>query len=506
MDDNQRLFVRYRVILLAGIVLGVVVGVLVTVLPGARYAATASVQVQDLSQLEGIVGATAPSSNVVAVDPAAIALGTATSNSALAGASRAVPGAGSTTSLRNQVSATIDPSSALLQITATTPSAQRSAAIANAVAEATVALTNGRTRIRFSQEASQLQQQLASLPRTGPGSGPRGADQQNVNRLNALAIVAQPATISQPAEAPTNSTSRHVAFAGLLGGVIGLILVLAGASVRELMDRTVHAPADLAERLGLPVLGHVEDGTLGGTPFLVQPRSALERAAIARFGVLRKGVELMGAGGPPRTVLVTSAGPAEGKTTVAMSLAHAFAAAGRATVLLEADMRRPVLSERLGLRPAPGLAEYLAGGHELQDILQRAASPSAQADGGAPALGCIVAGHGSRDPGELLASPRARAALDGLLGSSQVVLIDAPPIIPVADALELLTLVDAYLVCVRAGRTRLPELDAMRELLERVPERPGGVVVTGVAKDVYELGGYADDYTASLGPTPSTTG
>jgi capsular exopolysaccharide synthesis family protein len=503
MDDNQRLFARYRVILVAGIVLGVVVGVLVAVVPGARYAATASVQVQDLSQLEGIVGGTAPSSNVVAVDPAAIALGTATSDRALAVASRTVPGAGSTTTLRNQVSAAVDPASALLKITATTASAQRSAAVANAVAAATVALTNGRTRARFSVEARELQQQLASLPRT---SGPRTADQQNVNRLNALAIVAQPATISQPAEVPTSAASRQVPFAGLLGGVIGLILVLVGASVRELLDRTVHAPTDLAERLGLPVLGHVEEATLGSAPFLAQQRSASERAAIARFGVLRKNVELMGADGPPRTVLVTSAGPAAGKTTVAASLAHAFAAAGRATVLLEADMRRPVLSERLPLRAAPGLAEYLAGSLELQEIVQHSVGIGAEADGGPPSLRCVVAGHGSRDPGELLASPRVGQALDGLLESNQVVVIDAPPIIPVPDAMELLTLVDAYLVCVRAGSTRLPELDAMRELLQRVPERPGGVVVTGVAKGRYELGGYADDYTASLGPTPSTAG
>jgi capsular exopolysaccharide synthesis family protein len=372
------------------------------------------------------------------------------------------------------------------------PAARRAAAMANAAANATIAITNLRVRSQFAREAQELQTHLASLPRSGSGSSVRGKDEANLSRLQTLAVVAQPASVAQPADVPTSASSHHVAFGLVLGGVLGLILALAVAAVRELFDRTVHAPTDIAERLGLPVLGHVEEETLGTVPFLSLSPSSGELAAIARFGVLRKGVELLDEADPPRTVLVTSGGAAAGKTTVAVSLAQSFASVGRRVVLIECDLRRPVIAERLGINHSPGLAEYLRGEVELEQVLHDVDGP------GAAGLRCIVAGTPTVEAPRLLASDALSGMLSELRRSADVIVIDTAPMIAVPDALELVGTADAVLLCVRAGTTSLSELDAAREVIERLPRRPGGVVVTGVSKERYELGGYADAYAASV--------
>jgi capsular exopolysaccharide synthesis family protein len=494
MDDNQRLFARHRTVLLVVTLAGLLVGLASSLLASKQYTATASVQVQDLSDLESIVGATPPSSGLLPGQLSAGAIGTVTSDGVLGEVLAAVPAEHSITDLRSHVTATVDPASGLLKIGATASTARRAATIANDAATATVTVTNAQAQARFAAQAKELQQQISQLPGSGSSAGTRSREQTNLTRLRALAVVAQPASVTQPADLPTSATSSQVAFSSLLGAVIGLIVALVIAGVRELFDRTVHAPVDLADRLRLPIIGHVDEGTLGTLPFLSPAPSAAESAAMARFGVLRKGVELLGESEPPRSVLVTSAAPAEGKTTVAASLAGAFSEAGRSTVLLEADLRRPVLAERLGLRATPGLAEYLRGECGLTDVLQPTAGPS-EGEGRRPRS--IVAGSFAGDPAALLASPRVRELLGELLEIADTVVVDAPPVIPVADALELMAVFDAYLVCVRASSTSLAELEAVGEMVERLPKRPGAVVVTGVSKGRYELGGYAAAYGAS---------
>jgi capsular exopolysaccharide synthesis family protein len=486
MDDSHRLFARYRLLLLVLTCAGLLAGLVVSLASSKQYGATASVNVQDLTELESTLGATPPSSGLAPGQLSAEALGTVTSDAVLNAVRVAVPAAGSNTDLRSNVSATVDPTSGLLQIAATAPTAQRAAAIANYDADATVTVTNARAQQRFAAEAHALQQQISTSSAVG------SRDQANLARLQSLAVTAQPASVVEPADVPTSASSRHLAFSLLLGAVIGLILAIVIAGLRELFDRTVHAPVDFADRLHLPIIGHVDEQTLGTVPFLSPTPSPAESAAIARFGVLRKSVELLGDGETPRSVVVTSPAPSEGKTTVAASLAGAFADAGRLTVLLEADLRRPALAERLGLQAAPGLAEYLRGECGLDDVLVPAPEPSA---GERRRPSCIVAGSITGDPIALLASPRLPELLSELRALADTVVIDAPPVLPVADALELITVCDAYLLCVRASSTTLGELEAVGEMVERLPQRPGAVVVTGVSKRRYELGGYAVAYS-----------
>jgi Mrp family chromosome partitioning ATPase len=94
----------------------------------------------------------------------------------------------------------------------------------------------------------------------------------------------------------------------------------------------------------------------------------------------------------------------------------------------------------------------------------------------------------------LLASDRYADTLGALWPRHDVVVIDGPPLVPVADALEIMPLVDAYVVCLRAGKTRIAQVNATKRILERLPERPGAAVVTGIAKGRYQLEGYDGYY------------
>src|SRR5581483_194961 len=105
-------------------------------------------------------------------------------------------------------------------------------------------------------------------------------------------------------------------------------------------------------------------------------------------------------------------------------------------------------------------------------------------------LACLISGTPVREADELLTSDRLRELMLDLVREFDVVVIDSPPLLVVPDALELLPLTDAQLVCVRAGRTTRPELTAVREILERIRATRAGAVVTGAAKPEYEADGY----------------
>jgi capsular exopolysaccharide synthesis family protein len=205
---------------------------------------------------------------------------------------------------------------------------------------------------------------------------------------------------------------------------------------------------------------------------------------------MRTNVDFLDVDSRLTTLAVTSALPEEGKSTVACSLACAYALAGKRTLIVECDLRRPTLAHKLGLGNGPGLSDYLAGEAEPQAVVQPVALPGAQAP-----LVAIVAGTPSPRPAELLGSQRFGAFLDEVARAYDVVLLDTSPLLSVVDTLELVPRVDGVVVCVRAQQTTRDQAQAAKAALEHFPARPTGVVVTGVrAGDELDYGYYSYAY------------
>jgi capsular exopolysaccharide synthesis family protein len=218
------------------------------------------------------------------------------------------------------------------------------------------------------------------------------------------------------------------------------------------------------------------------------------------FRVLRTNIEFLDVDNPPKVLLVTSALPQEGKSTVATGLAAAYAVAGKRTLVVECDLRRPTLATRTGISATPGLSDYLVGRAEPQQVLQSIAPPSGPANGNeastmtaAVPFVAITAGSPSPQPAELLRSKRCSEFLAQVRDAYDVVLLDTCPLLSVADTLELLPAADAVIICVRASKTTRDQAKAAKAALAHFPTRPSGVVLTGARS--HDAGAYPGYYS-----------
>jgi non-specific protein-tyrosine kinase len=220
------------------------------------------------------------------------------------------------------------------------------------------------------------------------------------------------------------------------------------------------------------------------------------------FRILRQNVRYLAAATDLRTVLVTSAMAEEGKSTVAACLAVASAEAGLRTLLVECDLRRPVLATRFGIDQSPGLTDYLTGNAEPHEILQQVASVADRRNGHGPAqagaggdakLVCITSGTTVPRPAELLASARFHAFLSEVGKVYDSVIVDTAPLLPVADTLGIIPEVSSLLVCIRLRQTTREQARAAQSALDRLPARPVGIVLTDVRENE---GGYYGYYAS----------
>jgi receptor protein-tyrosine kinase len=280
----------------------------------------------------------------------------------------------------------------------------------------------------------------------------------------------------------------------LLGLALGLLLGIIVAFFRDAMDRRLRSPQDVDSSFRLPLLAYVGNGSMGRVPYMATNGSrAKHQLDLEQFKILRRNLEVLDKERPPRSILVTSTVPGEGKTTVASSLAFTMAAAGRRTLLVDCDLRRPAVAGRLGIQASPGISQYLAGLASPEEIL-RTFEFSEPAPIGAAAtetnghptaslhkLVCIPAGASTTQAAELLGSNRFKEFIEQVTATYDAVVLDSSPLLPVADTLEMLPHVDAIVICAQESRTTRGQAAAARATLSRFPERPTGVVVTGVS-------------------------
>ena len=193
--------------------------------------------------------------------------------------------------------------------------------------------------------------------------------------------------------------------------------------------------------------------------------------SIEQFRALRSQIYQFRDQNPLKTILVSSGMPAEGKTYVVANLAVSLARNRNNTVLLiDADLRRPALHAILGAPSAPGLTEYLAGTAEVTDILQRNENPRIVEGGvtrGIPDLAFIPAGAGGDNSSELVANHRIEELVAALSPHFDWILIDSPPVLPLADASIWSRMADGILLVTRRGVTEKKQLQRGLEAIER---------------------------------------
>lgn len=253
-----------------------------------------------------------------------------------------------------------------------------------------------------------------------------------------------------------------------LGAVLGLALAAGIAFLVEYLDDTLRTIEDVEAVLELPVLANIGEiqsakkGDGNNLPIIIdQPRSPISEA----FRTLRTNLEFAELDRPLKTLLVTSSGVSEGKSTVAANLAIAIAQAGRRVILVDADLRRPHLHHILGLPNRAGLSDVLRNHNSLQSVAQKYRSEH---------MLVITSGSLPPNPAEVLSSDKLAQLLSDLKTQADVVIIDGPPFL-LADASVLSAKVDGVLAVVRAKHTQATEALTMLDQLQRAGARVIGV-------------------------------
>ncbi|MDQ2676137.1 MAG: CpsD/CapB family tyrosine-protein kinase, partial [Actinomycetota bacterium] len=269
------------------------------------------------------------------------------------------------------------------------------------------------------------------------------------------------------------------------------------------LDRRLHGAGEAHQELGLPVLGRVSDAALKYPGLARDGAAPMSESEFEAFRILRTNLRALSDGEPLNKILVTSSRPDEGKTAVSLSLASACAIAGHKVLLVECDLRRPSFARRLkSINQSPGLTDFLMGNAAPQDILQvvqlsepaGAASLAGAQGQAAGAIVCITAGSIVPKPAELIGGKRFAEFLEKVVKAYDMVIIDASPLLSVVDPLELVQHVDGVLICVRSGQTTREEARASRAALAHLPERPSGVVMTGLKRGGVDGYGYYYGY------------
>jgi polysaccharide biosynthesis transport protein len=308
-----------------------------------------------------------------------------------------------------------------------------------------------------------------------------GLKTQEVNRL-------------ELADIPTIPSRPRVALSTAAGLGIGLLLSLLTIGVVSAISDTVETVEQIEEALALPVLAAVPVYKLDPveSSTVLQPLATVNAprsAGAEAYRILRTSVNLMPISKDSRVVGFTSCGPGEGKSTTALNLAVTFAQQGKRVLVIDADLRKPVLAQRfrLPMPSAPGLSRYLSDTTLLPD---ECTQPIDSIRG----LHVMPVQEIPPFPSELLAQGRLDDLVAWARRNFDIVLIDTPPALLVTDALIVAQSVDIILLVARVGVAQRRALRRLREELKKFPDKQVAVVVNAVPQSQSYYGGYGDKH------------
>ena len=356
--------------------------------------------------------------------------------------------------LAKQITAISKPDTVILTIRVTDPSPKRATTLANAVAR------------EFVGYVAELET-------------PPGKDEATIK-----------ATVIDEATEPVNPVSpkplRNLGSAALLGLLLGAGLAL----IRDALDNSVKSDKELENLTHAPVIGSIPfDSVADDHPLITDIDRYSPRSEA--FRVLRTNLQFIDPDKNRKVFVVTSALPEEGKSTTACNLAIALAQGGEHVILVEADLRRPRIPEYLKVERSVGLTTVLVGRIDLDEAIQ---TPI-------PGLDVLTSGSNPPNPAELLKTQAMSNLIDVLRRRYDVVIIDAPPLLPVTDAALVAAMSDGALLVIRYGKTTRDQVRAAEARLEAVNSHPAGVMLNMTpARRRGLYGGYGYGYGYGYAP------
>ncbi len=339
---------------------------------------------------------------------------------------------------------------------------------------------NSQTAARIAQESAE--QFVSWLETTQAGNITEGSDDTEASNTAITARVV--ATAATPSKAAYPSRVTWLSIGALLGLLAGLLL----AALRNAADRSVHSPTELEELAGAPVLGAMAyDRAAASTPLITSLGTHHPRFEAVR--ILRTNLQFLDVDRDHKVITITSSLAGEGKSTTACNLAIALAQTGTRVVLVEGDLRRPRVSEYLSIEKSVGLTTVLVGRVALDAALQQA---------GTPGLDVLASGALPPNPSEILQTKAMTALIAELRHRYEVVLIDAPPLLPVTDASLLASISDGAILVVKHGSTGREQIRTATDRLQSVGARLLGTVLS--MSPERELSRYGYGYGYGYGP------
>ncbi|MCB0203236.1 MAG: polysaccharide biosynthesis tyrosine autokinase [Anaerolineae bacterium] len=294
-------------------------------------------------------------------------------------------------------------------------------------------------------------------------------------------------TVVEPAIEPTASIRPRVLLNTLIAAALGALLMTALAFLIEYLDDTIKLPEDAARVTGLPALGSLVQFRNSGNDRQLIAYESPKSPFTESYRTLRTNIQFSSLDKPINTLMVTSASPAEGKSTTVANLAVVIAQGGKRTILVDTDLRRPVLHQVFGLPNAVGVTNALLmpEGSDLTPFLQQTEVDN---------LWLLASGPLPPNPSELLGSHRMAELMKELRAEADMLVFDSPPTLAVTDAAVLARQVDGVLLVVESAKTREAAAKRAAQGLLKVNANVLGVAVNRIA---YRLAGshyYYYDY------------
>lgn len=431
IQDYMRVFRRNLVLILSLAIIGLSIGTVVALTTPTRYSAKTDLFVSAQSSTGtpadlnlGRRYAEQATTSYIAIIPSSLVLQPVIDELGLEI---------TVTELAAEVTATAAMSSTAIAVTVTDPNPGQAARIANAIGESFTTVV-----------AEDLERPIDSRP--------------SIVRIDTL----------ETAQVPLSPSAPNVPLLIALGAVLGFAAGIGAAAARTVLDNRIRSIEDVEQTIDLPVLGGIALDPHAREHPLVIAADPRDRRAEA-FRALRTNVSFLAVGGDPIAIVVTSAGPGEGKSTTAANLALAFADSGSRVAVVDADLRLPRVADYFAIEGGVGLTEVLIGRVNASEAMQR---------WGRGALFVLPSGTVPPNPAELLGSTAMTNLIHDLKHAFDVIIIDAPPVGLVTDAAVLAKKADGAILVAAAGKTHVPRLTDAVDRIQSIGAKIVGAVVT----------------------------